>query len=105
MPFSNYLLSQKHLYQGIKGFSEALFVHLIGFTEDLFFTPVLWQDSARSLVDAIEGDSSIEESQRDAGVLEDEDSGTADELQQWDKRLQTGSDKQATRKRSKHNKQ
>ena len=58
-------------------------------------------------MDAIESNSSNEESQRDAGVLEDEGNvnGTAYELQQWDKRFRTGSRKQTTRKRSKHNKQ
>ena len=86
-------------------FHEALPVHLIGIIKDLFFSHVHVQDLARSLVDAIEGNDSKEESQREGAVLEDEDNGTTDELQQWDTRFQTGSDQQTTRKRSKHDKQ
>ena len=55
-------------------------------------------------MDAIEGGNSRLRSGDDTAVLEDEDDGAADELQQWDKRFRTGSKKQMPRRRSKHDK-
>ncbi len=54
------------------------------------------QDSARSFADSIQEKSSKKAGEK-AGLFDDEDDGSTEELQRWDQRFQAGSEQRKRR--------